>query len=111
MPVFERVITAVRDGVRYGAAPRSATNGERRTTEQVMTSSVSATAFLGVQRGMHGLQREAHKIASSANQGFETAEIAQSLVNAKSFRQSIAANLRVIEHADRALGRLLDILV
>lgn len=76
-----------------------------------MTSSVLAAGFLGVQRGLQGLQREAHKIANSANTGFDTVEIAESLVTAKSYRQSVEANLRVIEHADRALGRLLDILV
>jgi hypothetical protein len=77
--------------------------------ERSMTSSVLSIGMMGVQRGVHGLQREAHKIANTANNGFDAAGIAESLVNAKQYRHSVEASMHVIERADRARRAYRDV--
>lgn len=76
-----------------------------------MMSSIYATGLAGIQRGMRGLEREARSIATPPGEGFNVADAAKSLVNAKQYQRSIEASANIIARADRAVGHLIDELV
>jgi hypothetical protein len=76
-----------------------------------MMSSIYAAGLAGIQRGMHGIRREAQSIATSAGQALDIADIARSLVNAKQHERSIEASAKALSIGDRALGYLVDELV
>lgn len=88
-------------GLRLSAQPR----------DSPMSSSIFAIGLAGIQRGMQALQREAQTVASAPVRGFDSRDVALGLTEAQRQRRGIEASVKIIAHADRALGRLIDKLV
>ena len=82
-----------------------------QTDHKHMSLSIYAAGLAGIARGMQGIQRAAHTVASSAVDGFDLAGVSRALIDAKQHRLGIEASAKVVGHADRALGYLIDELV
>ncbi len=77
-----------------------------------MVSSINATSANSIQKNTQALQDEARNIArAGTDEGFDTKEVAKSLVKAKQHLRGVEASSRVIEVTDRAVGHLIDVIV
>jgi hypothetical protein len=75
-----------------------------------MIDKVSGSAIRGIQRGLDGLRREAHDIASQPlTPARSSTDLARSLVELQQQQTYTKANVEVLKTADQLLGTLLDV--
>ena len=72
-----------------------------------MINKISHTAVQAINKASSGMQKEAHKIATSTAPDSQT-NITESLVKMKQHARDTEANAQVLKYVDNMVGSLLD---
>jgi len=75
-----------------------------------MIDKVAGPALRGIQRGLDGIKRNAHDIATHPIRTRESpSDLARSLVQMKQHQQQSAASVKALQASHEMLGSLLDV--